>query len=92
MAILASSKKNKQASAEHTRATGRNKRVTAEVLAGQNNRGDFKNSSELKKYNGALGQQNFSTHQGRYADLVAAFGRGGKDGTPGGKKLSFSAG
>ncbi len=92
MSTQVSSKKNKEASRGHTKVSGRRDRVTKEVLSGQNNRGDFKNSSEMKGYNRTLNQQNFGTHKDRYADLVAAFGRGSKKWQPNGKKLSFSAG
>lgn len=93
MSLQVSSKGNKKASAEHTRKSGRRDRINKEYRAGANNRGDFKNSSAMKAYNGKLKQQNFGTHASRYADLVAAFGRArkgdaantGGDGIGGGK-------
>lgn len=91
-----SSKRNKKASAEHTRTSGRRQRIAREVNAGANNRGDFANSRAMKQNNKTLAQQNFGTHKSRYNDLIAAFGRVTNldpTGVGGGRaKLSFSAG
>lgn len=96
MASQVASKRNRQISTEHTRATGRNKRINAEYMSGsQTISGDFKNKAEqrgwrTKENKGGLTQQNIGNHKQRYADLVAAFGRASKKGGKGG--LSFSAG
>lgn len=94
-----SSKRNKEVSAEHTRATGRNKRINEEYNSGKDTvSGDFNNSSDMKKYRGkesgrtGLTQQNVGNHNQRYRDIVAAFGRASKKVGVGGKGLSFSGG
>lgn len=95
MATLVSSKKNKVVSAQHTRESGRRGRITSEINAGANNRGDFANSKEMGNYKGkgTLKQQNIGKRQDRYRDLVAAFGRVTNEGPGNGSaKVSFSAG
>ena len=95
------SKANKEA-ARKTNTRARKERLTRDAVTGNASRGDYSNRSEMRNDNKSLTGQNFGTHNDRYADLVAAFGRARKDqvdadgnlitGPGGTATLSFSVG
>ena len=72
--IQTSSKANRKASAQ-TNTRARRERITAEAVSGTTHKGDFTNKGTMRSANRSFTGQNFGTHQKRYADIVAAFGR-----------------